>query len=119
MGNFQELDVWKRAKNLSVDIYRLTLSPAFEKDYGLKDQIRRAAVSVPSNIAEGDERETNKEAVRFFYIANGSLAEVKTQLIIAYELSYLEADLYTKRLEECHTLSKMLKQLIKHRKLHV
>ena len=61
----------------------MTNSGSFSKDFGLRDQIRRAAVSIPSNIAEGDERDTNKDSVRFLYIAKGSLAEVITQTIIS------------------------------------
>ena len=59
-------------------------------DYGLRDQIRRAAVSIPSNISEGDELDTNKQAVKFFYIAKGSSAEVLTQAIIALEIGYID-----------------------------
>ncbi|MCP5007712.1 MAG: four helix bundle protein [Planctomycetes bacterium] len=65
---FRDLIVWQKAKDLAVFIYKNTDSGNINKDYGLRDQIRRAAISIPSNIAEGDERETDKEAVRFFYI---------------------------------------------------
>jgi four helix bundle protein len=82
-GGFKELKVWQLSKNLAVEIYRLTSSEKFKFDFGLRDQMRRAAVSVPSNVAEGDERDTDKDAVRFFYIAKGSVAELNTQLIIA------------------------------------
>lgn len=74
MGNFQKLRVWQLAKNLAVKIYKLTKSPEFSKDFGLKDQIQRAAVSIPANISEGDELGTNKQSVRHFYIAKGSAA---------------------------------------------
>lgn len=70
---FKELIVWKDAKSLAVAIYKITNQEPFLKDFGFKDQIRRAAVSIPSNIAEGDERDTDKEAVRFLFIAKGSL----------------------------------------------
>lgn len=78
MGKFRELKVWQRAKDLAVFIYRLTDHGMFAKDYGLRDQIRRAVVSIPSNIAEGGELGSDKQAVRFFYIAKGSSAEVLT-----------------------------------------
>ncbi len=81
-GGFRNLMVWKKSKDLAVYIYKLTNTGSFSKDFGLRDQIRRAAVSIPSNIAEGDERDTNKESVRFLYIAKGSLAELLTQLEI-------------------------------------
>ena len=79
-SGFKNLKIWQIAKDLSVRIYQLTSNSKFSRDYGLKDQIRKSAVSVASNIAEGDERGSNKEAVRFFFIAKGSLAEVRTQL---------------------------------------
>ena len=70
MGKFQDLKVWQRAKDLAVYIYKLTGKTPFTKDFGLRDQIRKAAVSIPSNIAEGDELGTNKQAIRHFYIAS-------------------------------------------------
>ena len=75
MGKFEDLRVWKRSKDLAVFIYKLTDHDKFMKDFGLRDQIRRAAVSVPSNIAEGDDLDTDKQAIRFFYIAKGSAAD--------------------------------------------
>lgn len=77
-GGFRNLMVWQKARDLVVQIYKLTNRTPFTKDFGLRDQIRRAAVSIPSNIAEGDERDTNKDSVRFLYIAKGSLAELLT-----------------------------------------
>ena len=67
MGNFLKLRVWQLAKELAVKIYKLTQTSTFSKDYGLKDQIQRSAVSIPSNIAEGDDLETDKQSVRHFY----------------------------------------------------
>jgi len=94
MAGFQELKVWQLGKELAVAIYKITNEKKFKADFGLTDQIRRAAVSIPSNIAEGDERGSNKDAVRFLYIAKGSLAELRTQrtqLIIANEIVYIYA----------------------------
>ena len=71
MGKFQDLKVWQRAKDLAVYIYKLTNKTPFSKDFGLRDQIRKAAISIPSNIAEGDELGSNKQAIRHFYIAKG------------------------------------------------
>ncbi len=112
-SGFRGLQVWQHAKDLAVYIYQLTNQRTFEKDFGLKDQIRRASVSIPSNIAEGDERNTNKESVRFFYIAKGSLAEVITQTIIAREIGYLSDKTYNEIIDKCSTLGKMLGKLIK------
>ncbi len=112
---FKEFKVWQKAKDLSVYIYKITNIGNFGKDYSLKDQIRRAAVSIPSNIAEGDERKTDKEAVRFFYIAKGSSAEVLTQAIIAFEIGYLNKDTFELLEQRCKEISGMLSNLIKAR----
>jgi four helix bundle protein len=110
---FRDLKVWQKAKALAVALYNLTREGEIAKDFGLRDQLRRSAVSVCSNIAEGDERETNKEAVRFLYIAKGSLAELSCQLEIAYEIGYLTNEQNTCLQQECHGIGKMLGALIK------
>jgi four helix bundle protein len=115
MGKFQDLKVWKKGKDLAVFIYKLTSQGRFFRDYGLRDQIRKAAVSIPSNIAEGDELGTNKQAIRFFYTAKGSTAEVLTQAIIAHEIGYLAEEDFSHIETECRSLSSMLIQLIKFR----
>jgi len=84
--NFEELKVWRKSKDLAVAIFRIF---ADSKDFGFKDQITRSALSVPSNIAEGFERESNKELIRFLYIAKGSCGELRTQIIIAKEIGYI------------------------------
>lgn len=109
---FKSLRVWQRSKDLAVSIYKITNEGKFTKDFGLRDQIRRAAVSIPSNIAEGDELETDKQAVRHFYIAKGSSAEVLTQAIIAYEIGYLNQVTFEKIEQNCIELSRMLSRLI-------
>lgn len=115
MGKFRELKVWQRAKDLAVTVYKLTGTGDFSRDYGLRDQIRRAAVSIASNIAEGDELGTDRQSVRFFHMAKGSSAEVQTQAFIAFEIGYLtEGDLA--RIEkECQSISSMLARLIQSR----
>ena len=115
MGKFQELKVWQRAKELAVFLYRTTGEGAFRKDWGLRDQIRRAVVSIPSNIAEGDELGTDRQAVKFFYTAKGSSAEVLTQAIIAYEIGYLPEKHFDHIKEECQAISGMLTKLIQAR----
>ena len=115
MGNFKELKVWKQSKDLAVSIYRLTEEGSFIKDFGLKDQIRRASVSIPSNIAEGDNLDTDKQSVRHFYIARGSIAELRTQLVIGMEIGYLKEDQYNRLERECEQISAMLTSLIKYR----
>jgi four helix bundle protein len=113
MGGFRERRVWQQAKALAVEIYRMTNGEPFSRDFPLRDQIRRSAISIPSNIAEGDERGTNKDAVRFFYIAKGSLAELETQLEIAHEIGYLDASALHAFNQKCDSIGKMLGSLIK------
>lgn len=112
---FKELVVWQRAKQLAVKVYLLTTESALAKHFALADQIRRSSVSIPSNIAEGDERDTDKESIRFFYIAKDSLAELVTQLEIAHEVGLLSQQQTTPILTECGELGRMLGALIKAR----
>jgi four helix bundle protein len=112
MGNFQKLHVWQIAKDLAVRVYKLTQLSTFSKDYGLRDQIQRSAVSIPSNIAEGDESGTDKLSVRYFYIAKGSTAELMTQLIIANEIGYIDSGTKNQMADDCDKLSAMLTKLI-------
>ena len=88
--SFESLDVWKRAKNLSVEIYR---SMAKLGDWGFKDQVTRSSLSIPSNIAEGMERASDKEKARFLDIAKASSAELRTQIIIGIEVGYIQENI--------------------------
>ena len=115
MGNFKKLHVWQLAKELAVKIYKLTQNSEFKKDFGFKDQIQRAAVSIPSNIAEGDELGTDRLSVRHFYIAKGSSAELMTQLIIANEIGYINHSESEMMVDECDKISSMLTKLIRAR----
>lgn len=113
-GGFRDLKVWQRAKGLAVDVYAaVKSSPELAKDFGLRDQMQRAAVSVCSNIAEGDERDTDKDAVRFFYMAKGSVAELITQLEIAKEAQLIESGLADRLIKETEEVGAMLGGLIK------
>ncbi|MEA2040393.1 MAG: four helix bundle protein [Thermodesulfobacteriota bacterium] len=116
MGKFRELRVWQKSKDLAVFIYKLTTEGQFEKDFGLRDQIRRASVSISSNIAEGDELGTQAQSVKHFYVAKGSCAEVLTQGIIAFEIGYIDKEYFNKIESECEAISGMLARLIKARK---
>lgn len=111
-GGFRELRVWQKGKELAVYIYHITDAGKFKNDYGLRDQIRRAAVSVPSNIAEGDELKTNKQSIHAFYTAKGSSAEVLTQAIIAYEIGYINQEVFFEIEQSCMKISRMLSRLI-------
>jgi four helix bundle protein len=118
MGNgFRELRVWQEAKTLAVEVYQLILnSPELAKDWGLRDQIQRAAISVPSNIAEGDARKSDKDSVRFFHIASGSLAELITQLEIVNDLKLAQKPLLLDLIRRLENLSKSIGALAKSRK---
>ena len=86
---FEDLDAWKIARELTRDIYRLTSAAAFSRDFGLRDQIRKASVSVMSNVAEGFERDGNKEFRNFLSIGKGSAGEVRSQLFVALDQNYI------------------------------
>lgn len=110
MEAFEQLDVWKRSCRLCVEIYRAFRSC---RDYGFKDQIGRAALSIPSNIAEGYERNSSKEFARFLGIAKGSCGELRTQLYIGAEIGLLERTRAAKFVEETGEISRMLQGLIR------
>lgn len=117
MGNFKDLKVWQEGISIAVEVYRLTNKGSFTKDYGLKDQIRRSAVSISSNIAEGDEVQTQQQSINYFYHAKGSIAEILTQLIIAYKIGYINKKEFVVLEERCNKIGAMMTNLIKHRKL--
>ena len=85
----KDLDVWKKAMSLVKEVYEITACFPREEAYGLVSQIKRAAVSIPSNIAEGAARNSNKEFIQFLYVSLGSLAELETQLLLSKELGFI------------------------------
>jgi len=107
---FEDLEVWKRSARLSADIYK-ELSNL--KDYGFKDQITRSELSVPSNIAEGMERNTNKEKMSFLDIAKASAAELRTQAYIGIEIGYIKKEIGSNWINETKEISAMLVGLIR------
>ncbi|QOR62603.1 four helix bundle protein [Sulfurovum sp. ST-21] len=106
----ENLDVWKRSCRLSVEVYK---NFAELKDYGFKDQITRSSLSIASNIAEGLEKDSAKEKVRFIEIARGSTAELITQVYIGIEIGYIEKSMGLKWVKELNDISKMLNGLKK------
>ena len=108
---FEDLVVWQKAKALSVAVYRVTGRGSFARDFGLRDQIRRAAVSVMSNIAEGFERYSRPEFRQFLAVARGSVAEVRSQLHLARELGYLPEPEFYALHADCQEISRMLASL--------
>ena len=115
MGDFQKLNVWQKSKDLAVYLYKLSNEGDLAKDFGLKDQIKRASVSIAANIAEGEQLQSNLQAIRHFYIARGSAAELLTHLIIAHEINYITKMDYQDLQEKINEISGMLTNLIKAR----
>lgn len=111
--DIKELKVWQKGMEIVKDIYKATSTFPKEELYGLSAQMRRAAVSVPSNIAEGFKRHHGKEFKQFLYIAMGSTSELETQLIIAKELGFIGTNEFESITEKIDHLSKMLSSLIK------
>ncbi|RLB03623.1 MAG: four helix bundle protein [Deltaproteobacteria bacterium] len=110
--SFEDLHVYEQARKLTNRIYEITREAPFSKDYGLVDQIRRASVSIMSNIAEGFERGTNTEFIQFLFIAKGSCGEVRAQLTIAHDQRYISKDTYQALVDSCRRISGMLSNLI-------
>ena len=107
---YENLEVWKRSFRLSVTIHKLFSE---NRNFGFKDQICRSSLSVPSNIAEGLERDTEKDKARFMVIAKGSVGELKTQIMIAVEVDYIEPHLGQSLSNECEEIGRMLGSFIK------
>ena len=109
---YQDLEVWQKSMILVEEIYKLTKNFPSEERYGLVSQIRRSAVSIPSNIAEGKSRGTRKDYCRFIYIASGSLAELETQIQISIRLGYLDSANEQVIAPQISTLKMMFNSLI-------
>lgn len=112
MKNFEDLNVWKQARQLTQEVYRLTKTEKFRQDFGLRDQIQRATISVMSNIAEGFERGGNQEFVQFLYVAKASCGEVRSQLYVVLDQGYATANDSEKSLQLFRRLSGMISNLI-------
>ena len=111
--DFRELEVWKQSMDLTEEIYRITRPFPKEEMFGLTGQMRRSALSIPSNIAEGNGRKLPNDYVRFLRISLGSLLEVITQLELARRMEFVPAEIHSRLLEKCNTINKMLASLIK------
>ena len=109
---FEEIEAWKLARELTKEIYQLTRTAGFAKDWGLKDQIQRATVSIGSNIAEGFGRRGNKEFVKFLWIAKGSAAEVQSQLYTAVDLSLVAKEQFDSLYNKANLIQVMIFRLI-------
>lgn len=114
--HFENLEIWKKARELTRKIYSITKSGAFSKDYGLRDQIGRASVSVMSNISEGYERGGNQELIQFLSIAKGSSGEVRSQLYIALDQEYVDKKESKYLIDEFRKLSIMINNFMEYLK---
>lgn len=112
--NYTDLDVWKSGRILCKEIYLTSSNFPTEEKFGLTSQIRRAAVSIPSNIAEGCGRNHAKESIQFFFIARGSIFEIETQLYIAFDLNFIDQENLESLLLRLETTRKLLHGFIKY-----
>lgn len=110
MARFEELEVWKRSAWLSAELYKAF---AELRDYGFRDQITRAGLSIPSNIAEGHERDSEREMATFMNYAKGSAGELRTQIYIGMDIGYIEREQGKRWLAEAEEISRMLYALIR------
>jgi four helix bundle protein len=108
INSFRDLRVWQSGMDLVTQVYRLTRSFPREEHYGITSQVRRAAVSIPSNIAEGHSRESSKEYLNHLSIAQGSLAELQTQIEIALRLDFIAAETARQILDHSASLSRQI-----------
>jgi four helix bundle protein len=113
MKTHHDLTIWKKSIEFVTNVYQITKGFPKEEIYGLTNQLRRASVSIPSNIAEGAARSHNKEFVQFLFIALGSASEIETQLVISKNLKFIGEKEYLKLNEEIVEIRKMLNGLIK------
>lgn len=116
--SFTDLNAWKEGHKLVLNIYQISKHFPREEIFGLTSQIRRASVSITSNIAEGFCRQSYKEKIQFYSIAHGSLTETQNQLLIAKDIGYINLDEFNKNIELAVTVSKLINGLIKYSKTH-
>jgi four helix bundle protein len=119
VSRFEDLEVWQEGCDLAVQIYELSREGKLARDYGLRDQMTRSSVSIPSNIAEGKERETAPELIRYLYIAKGSTGELQTQLYIAQKIGYVDEEVTYKLIQQTKVLSKKLGSFIQYLKRNI
>ena len=105
---FEDIEAWKKARELTKEIYKVSLSSNFKRDFGLRDQIRRASVSIMLNIAEGFARKTDKEFARFLTQAHGSAAEVQAALYVALDQNYISQEEFDLLYSQTEKVSKMI-----------
>ncbi|MEQ3689921.1 MAG: four helix bundle protein [Flavobacterium sp.] len=112
--SFEEINSWQKARIFAKEIYEITEKPNFKKDFDFVRQIRRATISISSNIAEGFERNTDKEFIYFLYVAKASAGEVRSQLYLAIDLEYITKDEFQVLIESVTEISKLISGFIKY-----
>jgi len=115
--SFEEIEAWQKARQLTRGIYKLSAEGPFSKDFAMKDQIRRASVSIMSNIAEGFDRGGSKEFIQFLSVAKGSAAEVKSQLYVALDQHYLDESVFKELFSIADETSRIIHGLTKYLKI--
>ncbi len=113
-SEYYNLDVWRLSRELSLSIYNITKSYPEKEQFGITAQMRRCAISIPTNIAEGCGRSTPKDTIRFLYIARGSLYELETQLFLSFDLNYINKSKLDKILEDIVNCKKLINGFIKY-----
>lgn len=112
LESYRDLEVWKQTKGLVCLIYQVTKAFPKEEQFGLTNQLRRASVSIPSNIAEGCGRNHSKDSIQFFFISRGSLYEVETQIIISFDLGYITIEDHNSILDNIKSCKRLLNDFI-------
>ncbi len=113
ISSFTDLDAWKYGHKLVLEIYKITNDFPSEEKFGLVNQLRRAAVSITSNLAEGFSRQSYKEKIQFYSISQGSTTEVQNQLLISKDLNYIDSEIFSRLAEQSVTIHKLINGLIK------
>ncbi len=113
---FEDINVWKESRSLVNAVYQITAKQTFSKDFGLKDQIQRAAVSVMNNIAEGFERDNNREFIRFLVYSKGSAGEIRSLLYVALDLQYITESEFKKLYDDAVSIIKQISKFIQYLK---
>lgn len=111
---FEDVIAWQKARELVKMVYEMTREGDFARDFSLKEQIRRAAVSIMSNIAEGFSRQTDKEFIQFLYIAKGSVSETQSQLYVARDLGYIEIEEFNRVYETASEIARLITGFIRY-----
>jgi four helix bundle protein len=112
--SFEEIEAWQKARDLSNEIYELSITGNFAKDYSLKDQINRSSGSVMDNIAEGFERGGNREFIQFLAVARGSIGEVRSQLYRVKDRNHIDPEIFKALCEKALVISKLITSLMKY-----